>query len=88
MKTRKIFLHINDLVTAQQKAFTDFKAMKRYLNRMPGLFPPAVKKPWLELTENHYQALMPEQSLLISLTPAGTSYTVIPTEEIEKTLSA
>lgn len=85
--TDKIFIHINDLETSINKKLGNMKALKRWVAKMPGLFPKQTIKPWLELTRKEYEALSKDDVLFISLTPAGTSYARIPASEMEKALS-
>jgi hypothetical protein len=82
----KIFLHINDTETTVNKKFSTMKACKAWLAKMPGLLPKRTRKPWLNLTQQHYESLAEGEVLLVSLTPAGTSYTSLPADQMAKAI--
>lgn len=83
----KIFIHINDMETQLNKKFGNIEALKKWLVKMPWLFPKQTRKPWLELTRKQYESLSEDEVLFISLTPAGTSYARVPASEMQKALS-
>ena len=77
-----IIFYCNDFESVVSKSCSGFDDLKAYLKQYPDLFSRQAYRHWLKETQEHAASIPENNVLLISVTPAGTSYSVIPRQVI------